>query len=118
MVIGENVESKYGIVEITNISNLFGADSNVENIEIFDIKEEAEQEAARRNNIIEKIIDKVLENTADNSLSSYCFYKVIELKKPKEFNANIKVAFDIDEDWETFNKRFEEIVKEVLLNVK
>ena len=112
------MESKYGIVEITNISNLFGADSNVENIEIFDIKEEAEQEAARRNNIIEKIIDKVLENTADNSLSSYCFYKVIELKKPKEFNANIKVAFDIDEDWETFNKRFEEIVKEVLLNVK
>ena len=110
------MESKYGIVEITNISNLFGADSN---IEIFDIKEEAEQEAARRNNIIEKIIDKVLSNnTADNSLSSYCFYKVIELKKPKEFNANIKVAFDIDEDWETFNKRFEEIVKEVLLNVK
>ena len=118
MDLGENVESKYGIVEIINISNLFGADSNVENIEIFDIKEEAEQEAARRNNIIEKIIDKVLENTADNSLSSYCFYKVIELKKPKEFNANIKVAFDIDEDWETFNKRFEEIVKEVLLNVK
>ena len=116
MDLGENVESKYGIVEITNISNLFGADSN---IEIFDIKEEAEQEADRRNNIIEKIIDKVLSNnTADNSLSSYCFYKVIELKKPKEFNANIKVAFDIDEDWETFNKRFEEIVKEVLLNVK
>ena len=118
MVIGGNVESKYGIVEITNISDLFGADSNVENIEIFDIKEEAEQEAAGRNNIIEKIIDKVLENTTYNSLSSYCFYKVIELKKPKEFNANIKVAFDIDEDWETFNKRFEEIVKEVLLNVK
>ena len=112
------MESKYGIAEITNISDLFGADSNVENIEIFDIKEEAEQEAARRNNIIEKIIDKVLDNTADNSLSSYCFYKVIELKKPKEFNANIKVAFDIDEDWETFNKRFEEIVKEVLSNVK
>ena len=109
------MESKYGIVEITNISNLFGADSN---IEIFDIKEEAELEATRRNKIIEKIIDKVLENTADNSLSSYCFYKVIELKKPKEFNVNVKVSFNIDEDWETFNKRFEEIVKEILLNVK
>ena len=111
------MESKYGIVEITNISNLFGADYNVKNIEIFDIKEEAELEATKRNNIIEKIIDKVLDNDADNSLSSYCYYKVVELKKPKEFDPSAKINFNIDEDWETFNKRFEETVKEVLLNV-
>jgi hypothetical protein len=47
-------------------------------------------------------------------LESYSTFKVLEISPKKEFDVSTRVTFDMDENWEDFNKSFDSIVNNIV----
>ena len=108
----------FALIEIVNTSSVINSTNCVKRIELYDTRLEADTEAEIRNKLVTKLIDKVIEDSIkkenETCLESYSTFKVLEIAPKKVFDVSTRVAFDIDENWEDFNKTFDSIVDNIV----
>ena len=59
-------------------------------------------------------IEDAIKKENETCLESYSTFKVLEISPKKEFDVSTRVAFDMDENWEDFNKSFDSIVNDII----
>ena len=64
--------------------------------------------------VIDKVIEDAIKKENETCLESYSTFKVLEISPKKEFDVPTRVAFDMDENWEDFNKSFDSIVNDII----
>lgn len=108
----------FALIEIVNSSDFINSTNYIKKIELYDTRLEADTIAKERNNLISKVIDKVIEDSIkkenETSLEAYSTFEVLEISPKKEFDVSTKAVFNIDENWEDFNKSFDSIVNNIV----
>lgn len=111
-------EKMFALIEIVNTSSVINSTNCVKRIELYDTRLEADTIAKERNDLVSKVIDKVIEDAIkkenETCLESYSTFKVLEISPKKEFDVSTRVTFDMDENWEDFNKSFDSIVNNIV----
>lgn len=108
----------FALIEIVNSSDFINSTNYIKKIELYDTRLEADTIAKERNNLISKVIDKVIEDSIkkenETSLEAYSAFEVLEISPKKEFDVSTKAVFNIDENWEDFNKSFDSVVNNIV----